>query len=452
MSPTGSTQGSTQGEILEGWSLTDAEGYLGPQSPVAGVYGEPRTIPGAAEPTQTALGFSDADLGRHILFLGGIGTGKTVGMQSLVASMRQAARPDDVFVFFDTKGDFHNAFYREGDATICVGNQSAFAGSQLWNLFAELRDLPKDELTDEVNEIAATLFESVAASAGDNNRFWSNMGQELFAGLLLTMARWERRSEESYSNLDLRAIADTWDLDRIRRVLAKFEDLRGTQQYIARDDSNTTNSVLIFLQQMLRQTFSSTFAQRGDFSVRRFIRSKGARALFLEYDVAHGATLTPIFRTLVDLVLKESLSRNRAPGRVFVILDEFALLPQLRHIDGGLNFGRSLGLRFVVGTQNTGQILDAYGPGLGNSILSAFGTVFSFRLFDHASRDYVRDRFGTNRRLIRYDAAVRSRGIGEQLVDGSVVEDWDLTGLQVGHCIAALPDRPPVRFHFKNPH
>lgn len=427
------------GEVMEGWSLQPARGYIGPADPVAGVYGH----------DDTSIGFSDDDLGRHVLFLGGIGTGKTVGMKALVESIRRGAQPEDVFVFFDTKGDYHKAFYKHGDATICVGDQTAFSGARTWNLFSELRSVPQADLVDEVNELAATLFEGVGQSAGDNNKFWTNMAQDLFAGIVIALVRAERANGTSYSNLDLRAVADKWDLATIRTALQGHPDLRGTLQYILRDDSNTTNSVLIFLQQMLRQTFSSSFKHQGDFSAREFVRAKGGNALFLEFDVALGTTVTPVFRTLIDLVLKESLGRSRAPGRVFMILDEFALLPHLRHIDAGLNFGRSLGLRFVVGTQNVGQVLDAYGTGLGNSILSAFGTVFAFRLFDHDSRSYVRHRFGLNRKVVRYDAAIKSRGIGEQMIDGNVIEDWDLSALGVGHCVAAHPGQLPVVFNFR---
>ena len=109
-------------------------------------------------------------------------------------------------------------------------------------------------------------------------------------------------------------------------------------------------------------------------------------------------------------------------------------------------------MRFVAGTQNVGQVQAAYGPGLAYSILSGFGSLFAFRLYDEESRAYVRNRYGGNRKLVHYDASLKTRGVGEQLLEGSVVEDWDLTSLQVGQCIVGLPDEPPVRFTFKAPH
>ena len=85
------------------------------------------------------------------------------------------------------------------------------------------------------------------------------------------------------------------------------------------------------------------------------------------------------------------------------------------------------------------------------SVLSAFGTVFAFRLYDGDSRDFVRGRFGKNKKVARFDSNVRSKGINESIIDGYVVEDWDLSSLPVGCCIAALPDHAPVRFQYAPP-
>ena len=84
-----------------------------------------------------------------------------------------------------------------------------------------------------------------------------------------------------------------------------------------------------------------------------------------------------MYRVLIDLAIKEALGLGRAKSRgsVFFVLDEFALLPHLGHISNGINFGRSLGLKFMVGTQNVNQVLKAYGAESGASILSGFGSV-----------------------------------------------------------------------------
>lgn len=421
-------------ELIEGEALVPLGGYLGPPDATAGVRG----VGG------TAVGFSDATLGRHVLFLGGIGSGKTVGMSALVDSIRADGRPDDVFVFFDSKGDYISTFFRDGDVSLSPETRSPHPGARVWNLFSEIADVPPAELSELVREVVASLMD---ASDDEHNRIWVAMAADLFAALVIAYAR----TRKPYTNADIRAIADSLTTEQIRAILARHPDLRGAAQYIARDGSNTTTSVMIFVQQALREIFAGGFRQRGDFSACRFVRENAGRALFLEYDVARGETATPVFRTVLDLVLKEALGRNRGPGRVIVVLDEFSLLPRVAHLDAGLNFGRSLGLRFVVGTQNVGQVLDAYGQERGMSILSGFGSVFAFRMFDEPSRTFVRQRFGTNRKLVHYDVALKTRGLGELLVEGSVIEDWDLSGLGVGQSVVGLPSGPPVLFTFEPP-
>jgi type IV secretory pathway TraG/TraD family ATPase VirD4 len=226
-------------------------------------------------------------------------------------------------------------------------------------------------------------------------------------------------------------------------------DLAGTARYLT-GEGNTPDAVRSFLQQTVNNSFSSAFQRQGDFSAREFVRGKGGRALFIEYDIAIGARLLPVYRVLMDMAIKEALGLGRrgARGSVFVVLDEFALLPQLSHISDGINFGRSLGLKFIVGSQNVDQVLHAYGPEVGRTILSGFGTVFAFRLMDDGSRGLVRQRFGANRKQITTYAAVRGQGVRQEMVIGNVIEDWVLSGLNVGQCVVSLPEGPPFLFAF----
>ena len=158
--------------------------------------------------------------------------------------------------------------------------------------------------------------------------------------------------------------------------------------------------------------------------------------------------MRPIYRILIDLALKEALSRAAPGGNVNVVLDEFSLLPRLRHIADALNFGRGLGLKFVVGTQNVGQVFEAYNEATGNSLLSSFGTVVSFRATDRWTRGFVEDRYGSNRKLIVTQQSARSQGQQREFLEGKVIEDWDLADLSVGEAVVALPESWPFRFKF----
>lgn len=423
--------------VVSGHELTDASGYIGASPAEFGVHGT-----GA-----TGIALSDPMMGRHLLFLGGIGTGKTVGMSALIGSIRKGLTPDDVLVFFDTKGDYYESFHRPGDAVIAATTAADFEGQVSWNLFEEFRDIAHGRtVEDEILEVCSGLFSSLIKKAGDNSYF-ANAARDVFVALVTAMYR----QSADRSNKDVRMIVGGMTHAEMHELLDApgNADLRGAKNYIAKEGGNSTMATLAFMQQVIQESFRSSFGREGDFSIRRYIRDKGAKALFLEYDIASGTMLAPIYKTMIDVAMKEAMSRSRTAGRVFFVLDEFALLPELTHLSNGLNFGRSLGLRFIVGTQNIKQVQAMYGEQMAASVLSSFGTVFAFRLYDGSSREFVRDRFGKNRKISRFESVVRTKGMNETTADGYVVEDWDLSSLPVGSCIAAIPDAPPVRFTFQ---
>jgi type IV secretory pathway TraG/TraD family ATPase VirD4 len=413
-----------------------------PAPPIAGAeYNEQKPARAVLEGVDSGFLFDDDLLSTHVLFLGSIGSGKTNAMQALFDSLRNHSKPDDVFVVFDTKGDFLEDFYREGDA-IVTNTPDAERNCVTWNLFEDLCETGQARV-DEAFELASTIFADQLGQAGDNF-FFAAAARDVFAAVLETMARGEEQRRRS--NKELRQ-----QLEATQRalydLLGEQPDLAGAKSYLAHEKLG--QSVLAFLQQSVRASFSGTFREAGDFSVRRFVREKQARALFVEYDIAKGAMLLPIYRVLLDLAIKEALSRDRTRGSVFFLMDEFALLPELSHLADGINFGRSLGLKFIAASQNVSQVYNSYGEDIGTSLLSGFGTVFAFRLMDGASRSFVSQRFGHNRKRVTIEHAVRAQGVQEMVLDGNVIEDWDLSSLTRGRTIASMPAGPPFFFTFK---
>ena len=420
--------------LLEGMTVQAPPQDVGPRNE-----GQPML---AMVPGQFGRLWFDAEyLSRHVLFLGGIGTGKSNAMYQLLDPLRRSAGRDDVFVIFDTKGDFLDNFYRDGDAVIS-STPDKDRGGVRWNLFCDLLEPDAHERAEQIHEIASTVF-GEALEQERENIFFAMAARDIFAAVVEAMSG----QGKSYSNADLRS-----QLELPAEELLEFLDvaenphLAGVARYLEGD--RRPEDILAFLQQTLNKSFSGVFRLPGSFSVRNFIRGKGARALFVEYDIASGNRLLPVYRVLIDMAIKEALGLGRAksPGNVFFVLDEFALLPQLAHISNGINFGRSLGLKFIVGTQNVNQVLKAYGAESGSSILSGFGSVLAFRLMDDASRELVRQRFGANRKQITINAHVRTEGVQQLVVAGNVIEDWVLSSLMVGQCVVSLPEGGPFFF------
>ena len=170
--------------------------------------------------------------------------------------------------------------------------------------------------------------------------------------------------------------------------------------------------------------------------------------IFIEYDLSIGETLTPVYSLLFDLAIKEALSRKKTEGNVYFVVDEFRLLPNLNHIDDAVNFGRSMGVKFLIGLQNVEQITENYGSSRASSILSGFLTSICFRVNDRASLEFIQNLHGHNRKKEVYTASVQGRGVIENIRDAYVVEDWDIQRLETGEAIIGLPGKEPFKFHF----
>jgi type IV secretory pathway TraG/TraD family ATPase VirD4 len=167
---------------------------------------------------------------------------------------------------------------------------------------------------------------------------------------------------------------------------------------------------------------------------------------FIEYDLSIGGILTPLYRLLFDLALKEALGRNKPQGNVYLICDEFKLLPHLQHIDDGVNFGRSLGVKVMAGIQSIEQLFEIYGKSRGMNIAAGFSSLFAFRANDTSTREYISGLFGKNIVLEQYQMS--DNKIVEEKRNGATVEDWDLNSLQIGEAIVGLPFALPFRFRF----
>jgi hypothetical protein len=395
-------------------------------------------------------------LSTHVLFLGGIGAGKTNAMKHFIAQLRNTSGPDDVFVIFDTKGDFLRTFRRRDDAVISSAGKGE-PGGVVWNLFRDLtddREVREKEASrlreEEAYEIATTIFSDQLSDAGEN-KFFAAGARDIFASVVGAMAA-GNEYPAGPSNKDLRE-----ELEGSAQELAiLLEHDPGTVRFLDPDGGGSyVQSVLAFLQETMRTSFSGIFREPGDFSVRQFIQGRGGRALFIEYDIASGASLLPVYRVLMDMAIKEALGLGRRrlqaaqkPPNFYFVLDEFALLPQLTHMADGVNFGRELGLKFLVATQNVNQVMRAYSAEMGESILSGFGTVLAFRLVDEASRALLRQRYGANRKQVTTLSPVFSAGAQQKIFTGNVIEDWDVSGLPKGRCIASLPQEPPFFMSF----
>lgn len=392
----------------------------------------------SAEGLPISIPISEDLQSKHMLFVGGIGMGKTNGIFQVISQIREQMTKQDVVMVFDTKGDFYSSFYQDGDIVISNDEKSTGPnGPDFWNVFNEIDPTCLEE--DSI-EIACSLFQNRMQQS--NQPFFPNAARDIFNALLIH----SDRTGDFRSNAKLRQFLDQSSSANIRDLLQTHNDLKGICSYISDDKSPQTQGVISEFQQLIREIFVGNFRKEGTLSVRNAIRNKGGRIVFIEYDLGIGGMLTPIYSLLMDLAIKEALCRKKSDGNVWFVIDEFRLLPNLEHIDDGINFGRSLGAKFIIGVQNIDQVFDSYGEAQARNILSGFQSTFAFRVNDSSTRNYIQQMFGKNRKKEVYMASVQSRGIVEQLRDANVVEDWEISNLGIGEAIVGLPGMEPFKF------
>lgn len=397
-----------------------------------------------------SFGLGEDVISKHMMLVGGTGCGKSTLFYHIIEQLKKKMTADDVMIIFDSKGDFYSKFYSKKDCVI--GNSPQYIQqSERWNIFKEILADGWDDRQVMMNatEICKALFEERTKN-NSSNPFFPNAARDLLAAILVTTIRLGEGEKqfvvENFYNNRIKEFLDSCSGPDICDYLDGFGDMRSVMSYIE-GDSAQSQGVLAEMFSVVRDVFMGVFCEKGKFSMRNFVRQKGGRTLFIEYDLSIGSVLTPVYKMLFDLALKEALGRTKSQGNVYFICDEFKLLPNLQHIDDGVNFGRSLGVKVFAGLQSIEQLYEIYGQSRGKNLAAGFSSIIAFRANDVTTREYISSLHGKNMVLEQY--RMLNNTMVEEKRIGSTVEDWDLNDLKVGEAIVGLPFAPPFRFYFE---
>lgn len=409
-------------------------------------------FPGWAFTGQSGFQINEDIMARHILLLGGSGCGKTNAFCYTLEALRRQMGEEDIAIIFDTKGEFFDGFARQEDYVI--GNSARFRSiSHTWNIFDEILADGWGEADVALNarELAAALFHDRGSAS---QPFFCNAARDIFRSVLIHFVRQAKAAPEQWrprlNNAELLKAFQSFQPQHYIQLFNSYHDMRSLVSYLGDGKSNQALGVLAELNSMLSEHFIGILAAHKperSISMRGAVRKKGGRAIFVEYDLAVGETLTPIYRLLIDQALKEALSRTEKAGNVYFIADEFKLLPKLQHIDDALNFGRGLGVRVMAGIQSIDQLYDVYGREKGAVIASGFGSIFAFHTNDGSSRDYITKRFGSNVMAYEFASGQKNTVVFRER-DGNTVEEWEQLDLGLGQAVIGLGYEPPFLFQF----
>ena len=419
------------------------------QNPLSGAHNPFVSIPGKYKAQNTSLKLDESILSKHMMLIGGTGCGKSNVFYHIISQIKNKMSSKDVMIVFDTKGDYYNLFGKKDD--LLIGNSSIYSSQSCkWNIFKEIVSDGWDDEKIEVNsqEISWSIFREAIEKSKDP--FFPNAARDLFTAVLLCMLKNGKQDpnykKECFYNSELKKAFNESTIFDIKTMLEAQPSLASVISYIGDGTSGQALGVYADLLASFRQTFTGVFADKGNFSIRNFVKEKGGRTLFIEYDIAIGNVLAPMYSLLFDLALKESLGRNNQEGNVYLICDEFRLLPYLQHIDDGVNFGRSLGVKVIAGLQSINQLMEIYGEYRGKNITAGFSTIFAFKANDTYTREYITNLHGKNIILEQYKTITNT--LHEERRNANVVEDWDMNNLEIGEAIIGFPFEKPFKFKF----
>lgn len=407
------------------------------------------SLPGQFRNSANRLNLDENILSKHLIMVGGTGCGKSNVFYHIFRQLRNRITSNDVVIIFDTKGDYYSRFGRAEDWVI--GNSKEYREKSVkWNVFREIvaDGWEKENVESNAQEISWAIFrESIDKS---KDPFFPNAARDLFSAILMCMINAGTNDmnyrKECLYNSELKKAFDTSDIFDIKGLIESNPELASVTSYIGDGQNGQALGVYAEMLGTIRKLLTGVFAERGSFSVRNFVKKRGGKILFVEYDLSIGNALAPIYSLIFDLALKEAMGRENQTGSVYLICDEFKLLPLLQHIEDGVNFGRSLGVKIIAGLQSVNQITEVYGDARGKNILAGFSSVFSFRANDVDSRKYATELYGKN--IILEKRKTVSNTLAEERHEGNAVEDWDICGLNVGEAVVGLPFSKPFRFQF----
>ena len=413
-------------------------------------------LPGMCYAGGAGFPLNEDILSRHILMLGGSGSGKTNTFELIMERLVPRLTEKDFVVVFDTKGEYYDLYHRDGD--YLFGNGERYRSvSYTWNIFDEILADGDDDRHVLINarELSAALFHGRGSST---QPFFCNAARDIFAALLVHYVRSSKSNPAKWgsrlNNADLLRGLKTLGTKQYIDIFSANSDMQYLLSYFGKGDSNQALGVFGELNSMVSDYFIGILGEHNpsrSISMREAVRRKGGRMLFVEYDLSIGETLAPVYRLLFDQVLKEALSRQnrneKHAGNVYVITDEFKLLPQLQHIDDALNYGRSLGVKVIAGIQSIDQLYEIYGKDKGAVIASGFGSMFAFYTNDNSSRSYISERSGSNVTSFGYYSVMENKQLTRER-DGMTVENWDQMALGLGQAFISLGNEPPFLFKF----
>ncbi|MFW7341837.1 type IV secretion system DNA-binding domain-containing protein [Pollutimonas sp. H1-120] len=301
----------------------------------------------------------------HLLITGATGSGKSVLLRNMAASVLRRSRHtmnnrllgqmperNDRMIVIDPNGDLLSKFWQPNDVILNPYD----ARSQGWSFFNEVR------ADYDWKRLAHSM---VPMSQDKNAEEWNDFGRLL---LRETAKKLHQLQGDEASIMDLFRLCTIED----PKVLKQF--LEGTLAESLFVGSSEASKALSSARFVLSNKLSEhTGMKSGKFSIRDWLGKSDGGNLYINWREDMMSSMKPLVSSWADVFITSILSMpESAHRRWWLFIDELASLEALPSLEAGLTKGRKNGLRIVAGLQSTSQLEHIYGRTMATTIRASF--------------------------------------------------------------------------------
>ncbi|MDX8404601.1 MAG: type IV secretion system DNA-binding domain-containing protein, partial [Mariprofundus sp.] len=322
-------------------------------------------------------------LSTHMVAFGTTGVGKTQILWNIITAIL-TDKKEFKLCLFDFKADFIQEYMHRSDfGLIAVYDERSFWWDFMEDIHANL----------DIDALALQLI----PEGNDKDPFWRNTARNLVIDAIAYMKKADLRGWETLYRL----------LSKRELILAAIEKSDGSSAQSIEKENNTSNSIMVTLNEAIRpiatlaRAWGSDGNGRQPISIAKWVAGDSSvpKHLIFGWDENYAQSLAPIFTAFMDGVLARKIKIDSDKSvKIFMAWDEFASIPaKVSKLAVALRTGRALGVSFFLGCLNVNDIYDRYGQGEGKTILGLLCTQFGLLVGggDGAeSAKYISDSWG----------------------------------------------------------
>jgi hypothetical protein len=309
---------------------------------------------------------------RHLLVQGGVGSGKTQILWSLINA---AIARGDKLVMYDNKGDF-TAQLPEPLTLLAPWDARSFA----W-------DIAKDcSNGQDARELSARLIPD------GHDPMWHSAARMILTAVLCKL---QAEQPKSWTWADLYRLA-CGDQEQLLAIVTKYQP---EAVNILAGESKTTDGILINLSASLAIVADLAQAWGSAPPEKRFAFSEwiqnpnpASKVVILQGNGRYAELTKGYVQGIIAMLagrINSSEVGESKERRVWLVLDEVPQLGKIPGLSSILEVGRSKGIRVVLGTQDLSQLQEIYGQYVGRIWGSLVGTQIIVRTSSGDTANFI---------------------------------------------------------------